>query len=921
MSKNANLIKSDISSLFQELETIATETKLEEKKKRGYVEPTVSDISNLFQGLEEASRQAKELSSEDTEKLGAFSGLMEQMTSITKKVEDEVTTQINEVVTEFVDEEITHEEEDELREFVEEQETKEPEQLPEKSTDIIEKIVDNLDEMRYSTEVKEELDQIEALRKEFEQYKTALQNQVTKGLATSSGGGEVRLEFLDDVDRDTAKVDGKFLKFDSSSGKFVGDDASAAAGSLSGSTLASNVTASSLTSLGTSVTVAGSSGITLSQGSISLKNGGTQSRIDFYCESSNAHYARLQAPAHSAFSGNVTLTLPATTDTIAGIASSQTLTNKTIDADDNTISNIEVDNLKSGVLDTDISSVSGSDDTLASAKAIKAYVDSQVTAQDLDATTDSGTIDIDLDSETLTISGGEGIDTSATGTTITITGEEASTSNKGVASFSSDDFSVSSGAVTIKSSGVTNAQLAGSIADSKLNTITTANKVGLASLDIDGGTDIGAALADSDLLIVDDGAGGTNRKVALSRVKTYVEDAAGEVPIANLDIDGGTDIGADIADADLFIIDDGAGGTNRKTAASRIKTYVGASSGGFAIANLDIDGGTDIGADLVDADEIIVDDGGGGTNRRSDLTRVKKYIYSALSGDATASDTGALTIANGSVENAMLAGSIANAKLSNSAITVTDGSSSTATSLGGTITFSGTNNEVEVAESSGTITIGLPDDVTIAGNLTVSGTTTQTGAVTSNDNFNLLSNNNTGNSTDFGLAGKYVESSTTKYAGIFFDASTDNTFRLFTDTQTEPSTTVNTGATGYAAANLIVGTLTASSIVIGSTAVTSTAAELNILDGVTASATDINLIDGITNGTVIASKAIITDSNKDISGGRNITISGELDAATLDISGDADIDGTLEADAITVNGTALNTVIADESTALAIALG
>ena len=42
-----------------------------------------------------------------------------------------------------------------------------------------------------------------------------------------------------------------------------------------------------------------------------------------------------------------------------------------------------------------------------------------------------------------------------------------------------------------------------------------------------------------------------------------------------MDIDGGTDIGADIVDGDLFVIDDGAGGTNRKTAASRIKTYVG----------------------------------------------------------------------------------------------------------------------------------------------------------------------------------------------------------------------------------------------------------------------------------------------------------------------------------------------------------
>ena len=51
---------------------------------------------------------------------------------------------------------------------------------------------------------------------------------------------------------------------------------------------------------------------------------------------------------------------------------------------------------------------------------------------------------------------------------MTIAGEEASTSNIGVASFSSDDFAVSSGAVTVKSSGITNAQLAGSIANDKL---------------------------------------------------------------------------------------------------------------------------------------------------------------------------------------------------------------------------------------------------------------------------------------------------------------------------------------------------------------------------------------------------------------------------------------------------------------------
>ena len=50
---------------------------------------------------------------------------------------------------------------------------------------------------------------------------------------------------------------------------------------------------------------------------------------------------------------------------------------------------------------------------------------------------------------------------------------------------------------------------------------------------------------------------------------------AGSVPLSTIDIDGGTDIGAAIVDADLFIIDDGAGGTNRKTTASRLKTYAG----------------------------------------------------------------------------------------------------------------------------------------------------------------------------------------------------------------------------------------------------------------------------------------------------------------------------------------------------------
>jgi len=116
-----------------------------------------------------------------------------------------------------------------------------------------------------------------------------------------------------------------------------------------------------------------------------------------------------------------TITISTHADVLTA-SSTHTLTNKTFDANGtgNSISNIEVADFASGVVDTDLSSVSASDDTLASAKAIKAYVDSQVTAQDLDVTTDSGTIAIDLDSETLSVSGGTGIDTSATGNAITV---------------------------------------------------------------------------------------------------------------------------------------------------------------------------------------------------------------------------------------------------------------------------------------------------------------------------------------------------------------------------------------------------------------------------------------------------------------------------------------------------------------------
>ncbi len=82
---------------------------------------------------------------------------------------------------------------------------------------------------------------------------------------------------------------------------------------------------------------------------------------------------------------------------------------------------------------------------------------------------------------------------------------------------------------------------------------------------------------------------------------------------------------------------------------------------------------------------------------------------------------------------------------------------------------------------------------------------------------------------------------------------------------------------------------------------------LTLGSGAELSEAELEMLDGITAGTVAASKAVVVDSNKDIASFRNITLTGELDAGSLDISGDADIDGTLEADAMTLNGSAITT--------------
>ena len=149
---------------------------------------------------------------------------------------------------------------------------------------------------------------------------------------------------------------------------------------------------------------------------------------------------------------------------------------------------------------------------------------------------------------------------------------------------------------------------------------------------------------------------------------------------------------------------------------------------------------------------------------------------------------------------------IGNSSLSNSTITASDGSNSTAIALGGTLTFAGTTNEIEVSESSGTVTVGLPNNVTISGNLTVSGDTTTVNTATlavEDPLINLATGNNSSDAVDIGFYGLYDTSgSQDLYAGLFRDAN-DGKFKLFKDNQAAPTTTVNTSGTGYAVATLV----------------------------------------------------------------------------------------------------------------------
>jgi hypothetical protein len=247
------------------------------KKEITLEEPKAIQIADIV--IEEPILETKSLSTEDEDKLGAFAGLMSSFGAILDAPpevndEDALKLQVEDIYPQVITKEqennklkalqnlfstlVDHDLDVIKPEVVEEKEIVEipplvieksslvevakdtpmdmvkaltevkqrtlptKEQTVEATQKLITNVIANLDDMESKTEVKEQLSEIGTIRQEFDNFRSLVSQQIASSKMSGAGGGEVRLEFLDDVNRDSVKVDGRFLQYNSTSKKIEG---------------------------------------------------------------------------------------------------------------------------------------------------------------------------------------------------------------------------------------------------------------------------------------------------------------------------------------------------------------------------------------------------------------------------------------------------------------------------------------------------------------------------------------------------------------------------------------------------------------------------------------------------------------------------------------------------------------------------
>ncbi len=650
-------------------------------------------------------------------------------------------------------------------------------------------------------------------------------------------------------------------------------------------------------------------------------------------------------------------------------------------------------------------------------QSVKAYVDAQVTAQDLDFQGDSGgALNIDLDSETLDIAGGTGIDTSGSSNTLTVAIDSTVATLAGSQTLSNKTLAspTITTQFTIGSATISEAEL--EILDGASVTTTELNIM-------DGDTNAtSTTVADADRVVMNDA--GTMKQVAVTDLSAYFDDEITAMP--NLVQTSALDSGS--ITSGFGNIDNGSSTANfGATTVDSLSVSDGniTNVGSIALDSISADGSSITFSSAIDFDSqnmtnVDIDSGtiDGATIATSNVT-----VGSGKTLDVSA---GTLTLANNQISGDKVeGGTIASTTIS--ALTTAGITASANIDIGSydlrasTLTAdSQTSGNVAIYGTNGLLS--EDSDLTFSGstltatNVTISGTLTTTGTVqevsTTNLNvqdplilLNKYDSQPSNNAYDAGLVIKRGSSdSAPANVAMIWDESA-NTFG-FIDTDDDGTTAGNVTVTDYE--NLRVGALTADDAstftstistasgstignltlangsitdssgaisfgnenlsttgTLGAGAITGTSfiigsadigeAELEILDGATVTTDELNLIDGGTaRGTTAVASGdgiLINDggtmrmtnvdtvstyfSSHNVGGGNivttgalnsgsitsgfgtidtgssNITTTGVGAFGSLDISGDVDVDGTLEADAITVNSVALATYIRD----------
>jgi hypothetical protein len=358
---------------------------------------------------------------------------------------------------------------------------------------------------------------------------------------------------------------------------------------------------------------------------------------------------------------------------------------------------------------------------------------------------------------TLTFTGGEGIDTAVTDNTVTISAEDASDTNKGVASFNSTNFTVTTGNVVINSVQGTKVDVTGTTA------VTT--------------------LANDDEFLVYDASATANKKITAENIGDYIYAAvSGDITIAE---DGTATISAN----SVALGTDTTGNYVATVAGTANQISVSGSGSETAAVTISLPNDVTLVGDLTV--------GGNDIKMSGDTTAI------TFSGSGDVAVAGDLTVTGNDIKSS----SATALTLSGADVTVA-----------GDLTVTG--NDIKSSGGTTALTLSGAD-VTVAGNLTVNGASTIINSTTlSVDDVLLkLGTDNSANSVDLGFYAEYIVSSTAKYAGLFKDASDSDKFKLFVGLESEPTSTVNVSGTGYTigtlVANLSGGTVSSLASAIG----------------------------------------------------------------------------------------------------------